>query len=143
VLRRPAAQLLETWQDGGVKMLVTASLLELRKRRASWFERATYRPVRVRGAHKNSVCAFMRVAGGSHLLCAVPRLWQGIVTSDATWPVGDDEWADTTLVLDVPVAQWRNVITGEVQRPLVERAGARLAVGAALATFPVAVFEEM
>ena len=143
VCRRPAAQLLETWQDGGVKMLVTASLLELRKRRASWFERATYRPVRVRGAHKNSVCAFMRVAGGSHLLCAVPRLWQGIVTSDATWPVGDDVWADTTLVLDVPVAQWRNVITGEVQRPLVERAGARLAVGAALATFPVAVFEEM
>jgi (1->4)-alpha-D-glucan 1-alpha-D-glucosylmutase len=143
VQRRPAAQLLETWQDGGVKLLVTARLLALRKRRATWFERATYRAVRVRGAHRNSVCAFMRSAGGSHLLCVAPRLWQALVPGEATWPLGDGVWGDTSLSLDVPVAQWRNVITDEVQRPLVERAGARLAVGEALATFPVAVFEEV
>jgi (1->4)-alpha-D-glucan 1-alpha-D-glucosylmutase len=143
VQRRAAAQLLDTWQDGGVKLLVTARLLALRKRRATWFERATYRAVRVRGAHRNSVCAFMRSAGGSHLLCVVPRLWQAIQPAEATWPLGDAVWGDTSLSLDVPVAQWRNVITDEVQRPLVERAGARLPVGAALATFPVAVFEEV
>ena len=142
VQRRDAAQLLEIWQDGGVKMLVTARLLELRKRRAAWFERATYRAVSVRGSHKNSVCAFLRSAGGSHVLCVVPRVWQAIA-GDYTWPIGDAFWSDTTLALDVPVAQWRNVITHEIQRPLVERAGARLNVGAALATFPVAVFEEV
>ena len=57
----------------------------------------------------------MRSAGGSHLLCVVPRLWQGIVRGEATWPIGDAVWGDTTLVLDVPVAQWRNVVTDEVR----------------------------
>jgi (1->4)-alpha-D-glucan 1-alpha-D-glucosylmutase len=143
VQRRDARQLLESWQDGGVKMLVNARLLDLRRRRAAWFERAGYRPVRVTGRHKNSVCAFMRSAGGSHLLCVVPRLWQPLVGGESAWPIGEARWADTALTLDIPVAQWRNVITGEVRHPLVERTGARLAVGAALATFPVAVFEEL
>ena len=66
-----------------------------------------------------------------------------MVHGESAWPIGETLWCDTTLTLDVPVAQWRNVITGEIQRPLVERSGARLAVGAALATFPVAVFEEV
>jgi (1->4)-alpha-D-glucan 1-alpha-D-glucosylmutase len=141
--RRDTSQCLETWEDGGVKMLVTARLLELRKRRAAWFERAAYRAISVLGSHKNSVCAFMRTAGGSHVLCVVPRLWQSIVRDDSTWPIGNAFWSDTTLALDVPVAQWRNVITHEIQRPRVERTGARLDVAAALATFPVAVFEEV
>jgi (1->4)-alpha-D-glucan 1-alpha-D-glucosylmutase len=141
--RRDPAQLLDAWQDGGVKLLVNARLLELRERRAAWFERAGYRPVRVTGRHKHSVCAFMRSAGGSHVLCVVPRLWQPLVGAQSAWPTGEALWADTTLTLDVPVAQWRNVITGETKHPLVERAGARLAVGAALATFPVGVFEEV
>jgi (1->4)-alpha-D-glucan 1-alpha-D-glucosylmutase len=141
--RRDAAQLLENWQDGGVKMMVNARLLDLRRRRAAWFERAGYRPVRITGKHKNSACAFMRSAGGSHVLCVVPRLWQPLVAGESAWPIGEARWADTTLTLDVPIAQWRNVITGEVRHPLVERKGARLAVGAALATFPMAVFEEL
>ena len=116
-----------------------AACSSLRKRRAAWFERATYRPVRVRGTHRNSVCAFMRSAGGSHLLCVVPRLWQGIVRERSDVADRRRRVGRYDAVLDVPVAQWRNVVTGEVQRPLVERAGARLAVGAALATFPVAV----
>jgi maltooligosyltrehalose synthase len=140
--RRDASQLLDNWQDGGIKMLVTARLLDLRKRRAAWFEGATYRAVDVRGSHRSSVCAFMRTAGGSHVLCVVPRLWQGIA-GEYSWPIGDAFWSDTMLALDVPVAQWRNVLTHEVQRPLVERTGARVAVGAALATLPVAVFEEL
>jgi len=143
VQRRGAAQCLDTWQDGGVKLLLNARMLDLRKRRAAWFERATYRAVSIRGTHRNSVCAFLRSAGGSHLLCVVPRLWQGIVARENAWPTGEAVWAGTSLVLDVPVAQWRNVITDEVQRPLVERDGAKLAVGSALATFPIGVFEEV
>ena len=143
IQRRKATELLAGWEDGAVKLLVTARLLELRKRRAAWFERATYRPVRVRGAHKNNVCAFMRSAGGSHVLCLVPRLWQAIAPEPNAWPIGQSTWGDTTLTLDVPIAQWRNVFTDEVLHPLVERRGARLAVGDALAAFPVAVLEEI
>ena len=143
VQRRTATELLASWEDGGVKLLVTARLLDLRKRRAAWFERATYRAVRVRGAHKSNVCAFIRSAGGSHVLCIVPRLWQAIARESGAWPVGEATWGDTTLTLDVPIAQWRNVVTGEILHPLVERTGARLPVGTALATFPVAVLEEV
>ncbi len=97
----------------------------------------------MRGPHKNNVCAFIRSAGGSHVLCIVPRLWQAIAREPNAWPVGESTWGDTTLTLDVPIAQWRNVVTGEILHPLVERTGARLPVGAALATLPVAVLEEV
>ena len=132
-----AAELLAQWQDGRVKLWLTSRLLQLRKRRAEWFRNAAYVPVRTRGAHRHCVCAYLRRAAGAHVLCVVPRLWQVIAGDRGPWPVGAAVWQGTTLALPVPPRQWRNVLTGEVLAPDADG----LAVGAALAAFPVAVFE--
>ena len=69
-------ELLAQWQDGRVKLWLTARLLALRTREEALFAQGRYVPVRVRGAHRDAVCAYLRSDGTTHVLCVVPRLWQ-------------------------------------------------------------------
>jgi (1->4)-alpha-D-glucan 1-alpha-D-glucosylmutase len=133
--------LLETWADGRVKLWLTWKLLELRRRRADWIERAGYLPIPVTGSECARVCAYARSGDGALLLCVVPRLWSDLVRDDAAWPVGTPLWGDTALVLPRNGDAWRNALTGEIVRTTAEGDSHRLALGEALATFPVGVFE--
>jgi maltooligosyltrehalose synthase len=87
------------------------------------------------------VCAYARSADGGLLLCVVPRLWSDLATDDAPWPLGPALWGDTALVLPRNGHAWRNVLTGETVATSGTGDSDRLALGDALATFPVGVFE--
>jgi (1->4)-alpha-D-glucan 1-alpha-D-glucosylmutase len=116
------SQLLRTWEDGRVKLYVTARALATRARRAGSFREGAYR--RVDTGTPNAI-AFTR---GDDVLVVVPRLTTQLGND---LPLGD-VWPDHTL--DAP-GHWRNVFTGEtLDSP---------ALRDVFATFPVALFERV
>jgi (1->4)-alpha-D-glucan 1-alpha-D-glucosylmutase len=117
----PPAALLEQWQDGAIKLFVTARTLAARARHVDAF-RGAYRAVATGTDH---AVAFTR---GDDVLVAVPRL---TTRFGNVAPLGD-VWGDAAL--DVG-GRWRNVFTDEIVE------GGRLALRDVFATFPVAVFE--
>ena len=135
------AELLASWPDGRVKLWLTWQLMQLRQRHAAWLQDAGYAPVRVQGAQRQCVCAYARSGDGAQLLCVVPRLWLNRVRDPEQWPVGAAFWEDTWLVLPRPGLEWRDVLTGEEIRAEPDAAGSRLALGVALASFPIGIFE--
>jgi (1->4)-alpha-D-glucan 1-alpha-D-glucosylmutase len=133
-----AQELVKSKADGRVKLLVIHEGLAFRRDHRALFESGAYRPLEVRGAYAEHVCAFARVGDGHAALSVVPRLLarRGV---DAV-PVGVEYWADTWLELPGELAgRFGNVLTGE----RVETAPAGEAVGLPLAdvmaTFPVAL----
>jgi (1->4)-alpha-D-glucan 1-alpha-D-glucosylmutase len=86
------------------------------------------------------VCAFARVADGEAALTVVPLHLAKRRIDDP--PLGPDYWAGTRLPIpDDLGARFRNVLTGETVEVGLTAEGRGLALGAALASFPVALLE--
>jgi (1->4)-alpha-D-glucan 1-alpha-D-glucosylmutase len=128
-----AAELLEGWQDGRVKILVTHACLLARGRRPALFADGEYVPLEVEGAHAERVCALARVGPDGWAVALAPRLVVGL----GGVPLGE-VWGDTAVVLPpgAPVS-FDDAITGA---PAGAKDG-RLAVAEVLAVFPVALLE--
>ena len=122
------AGLLDTWQDGAVKMALTWRALQLRRRLPELFTHGGYQPLEAGGARAEHVCAFARTLGGQAVLVAVPRLVGGLGERP--------DWGDTALALPEGLAGtgWRNVLTGAALD-----ATARLPASALFDGFPVAL----
>jgi len=138
--RALAAELLDAWPDGRVKLWLTWRLMALRRSRAAWLERAGYRPIAVHGEHARRVCAYARTGEGTLIAVIVPRLWLDLVPEGRDWPLGD-LWGDTRLTLPGGLRAWRNVLTGERGSAPSSEETFRLALRDVLASFPVAVLE--
>ncbi|HYC61195.1 MAG TPA: malto-oligosyltrehalose synthase [Thermoanaerobaculia bacterium] len=119
----PAADLLDHWQDGRIKLFVTALSLAARARNLDAF-RGAYRAVET---GTPNVVAFTR---GDNVLVAVPRLTTQLVQAPQL-PVGD-VWRDRALPIG---GNWRNAFTDEAVK------GDRVALRDIFATFPVAILE--
>lgn len=98
-LRRLAAK----WQDGRIKLLLTALLLRFRGQHATLFSEGEYSACVVQG-HANSVGAFRRVQTDVELLVVFAR-----------WPLArqrDPAWRGAKVQIEHE-GVWRNVLTGE------------------------------
>jgi (1->4)-alpha-D-glucan 1-alpha-D-glucosylmutase len=114
------ASMLRRWQDGRIKLFVTARALATRARHPETFRDGAYRPIDT--GTPNAV-AFTR---GDDILVALPRLTTQL---GKDFPLGE-VWG--THALDVP-GRWRNVFTGETL--------ASPELRTVFATFPVAILE--
>jgi (1->4)-alpha-D-glucan 1-alpha-D-glucosylmutase len=133
-----ARSLLESREDGRVKLYVTRQALALRRVRAALFERGEYRPLGAQGPLAEHVCAFARVAEGEVALTVVPLHLAGRRTEAP--PLGPDYWGATWLpIADDLGARFGNVLTGETVEVEETAEGRGLALGRALAGFPVAL----
>jgi (1->4)-alpha-D-glucan 1-alpha-D-glucosylmutase len=135
-----ADELVKTKADGRVKMFVIHQGLAFRRARRALFETGAYRPLEVRGAWAEHVCAFARVADGAAAVTVIPRLLarRGI---DAL-PLGIEYWADTWVELPRELAgSFANVLTGERMAATPVGEGAGLPVAEILGAFPVALLE--
>ena len=132
--------LLETREDGRVKLYLTRQTLGFRRARAALFERGEYRPLEAQGPLAEHVCAFARVADGEVALTVVPLHLARRRIDDP--PLGPDYWGGTRLPIpDDLGARFRNVLTGETVEVGLTAEGRGLALGGALASFPVALLE--
>jgi (1->4)-alpha-D-glucan 1-alpha-D-glucosylmutase len=68
-------ELVEHWQDGRLKLLVTQRTLHLRRRAPELFSYGQYQPLQVRGAARERVIAFLRQREPSAVLVAVARFF--------------------------------------------------------------------
>ncbi len=130
-------QLVDSWQDGRIKVYVIYKALNTRRVYSELFLRGDYVPLHTRGQKVEHVCAFARRHEGTWALVAVPRLPAGLVDVGVL-PVGREVWGEDLLLLpdDAP-DRWYNVFTGETLKPPV--AADRLPLFLVFGTFPVAL----
>lgn len=140
---RFAQGLLDSREDGRIKFYVTMTGLRYRAAHVSLFQEGDYVPLEARGARKDRVCSFARIAGDLAVVAVAPRLVAGLIGDKGGPPVGKAVWEDT----QIPVPSWRagsryrNVLTGEELTTSSAEDRQMLLVGEVLAHFPVALLE--
>jgi (1->4)-alpha-D-glucan 1-alpha-D-glucosylmutase len=134
--RRSIREMLHNWQDGVVKLFCTAAALNLRRRSPQLFLQGDYLPLAVDGERTGHVVALGRVAERNVLLALVPRLVAKLSTSASPFPLGEQCWKSTAVLLPEPLHQrrYRNILTGESYNP-----ASRIALAKAFGALPVAL----
>jgi (1->4)-alpha-D-glucan 1-alpha-D-glucosylmutase len=129
-----AADLLQTPEDGRLKLFLIARGLATRRRYPDLFLTGRYHPLGTAGPLAAHVVAFAREAGGRWALVVVPRFLTALVAENEA-PLGNGIWRETAVVLPPGAPPtWRNVFT----RQTLHGEGA-LALGEVLAHFPAAL----
>ena len=102
--RRGAAMtaLLAGWQDGRIKLAVTALLLGLRRESPSLFAEGGYEPVAIEGDKADRALGYLRRLGEDRLAVLVAR-FPGVRESDP-------DWAGT--VASLPEGRWTDLLSG-------------------------------
>ncbi len=133
--------LLETPEDGRLKLYLIWRTLCLRQRQPDLFLQGEYLPLAVEGAKANHVVAFARKSGTTRALVVVPRLVAGLLNDMDLPPIGPGIWDDTHVLLPVfsGSEKCRNAFTGQVLDLQKNDEYARIGVSKALAEFPVAL----
>ncbi len=127
----PLADLLAHWQDGAVKLRLTADLVQDRRAHPAFYAEADYQPLTVTGAHWTKLVAFARQRGGETLVVLVPR-FAGAGSAKAVMPVGKGYWGATTV--DMPAGTWRDLLAGRTLE-----VGGSVSVATLLSGLPFAV----
>jgi (1->4)-alpha-D-glucan 1-alpha-D-glucosylmutase len=133
--------LLDTLEDGRVKLYLTWKTLTLRRERSELFREGDYLPLPVGGTQGDHVCAFARRYEDQEALVVVPRLYVGLVEGkDREQPLGKAVWKDTFLELpESKDATYVNILTREIVTPRGGEAVATFLLADVLRYFPVAL----
>jgi (1->4)-alpha-D-glucan 1-alpha-D-glucosylmutase len=130
-----AAELLEHWADGGVKLFLTSQGLRVRRHKPNLFLRGKYIPLRATGSAAASLVAFAREFEDDVAVAVAPRLITGVTGFEQGLPLGS-AWGDTQLDLsELKVSSVRNVFTAQK----VKAQGGHVALEELFAKFPVAL----
>ena len=134
-------RLLETPEDGRLKLYLIWRTLCLRQQQPDLFQQGEYLPLAVEGAKANHVVAFARKFGATRALVVVPRLVAGLLNDIDLPPTGPRVWDDTHVLLPFRSCseKCRNAFTGEVLDLQKTDEYAKIGVSKTLAEFPVAL----
>ncbi len=133
-------ELIQSKEDGRVKLFVTAQTLRLRRDHPDLFSTGDYLPGQITGVQREHVFGFTRWSGHDAAIVLVPRLLTRL-GGPGRLPLGEAVWQDTRLLLpaQVSAARWRNLFTGQVVTAKQEQGQAVLALDEVFADFPVAL----
>jgi (1->4)-alpha-D-glucan 1-alpha-D-glucosylmutase len=121
VLAKPAAErgeavsaLMQTWQDGRIKMLLTSAGLRLRREWPELFASGRYLPLVTDSVGKAGIVAFARILDDRAVLFAAPRLVAHLVVDYERLPLGGDTWKTSRILLPPELAgrTFRHEVTG-------------------------------
>jgi len=135
-----ARTLVETRQNGRIKLYTIARALAVRRALAGTFASGAYVPLRTTGTHAEQIFAFARTGPSGIAVTCVPRLIGSLPGRCASPPLGRECWGDTAALLPcslgaLPLA---NAFTGQQVTPTPNPGnGTRLEVGDVFADFPV------
>ncbi|MBR9990425.1 MAG: malto-oligosyltrehalose synthase [Gemmatimonadetes bacterium] len=102
--------LLASWEDGRIKLLLTAIALRFRATHRDVFEGGDVVGLEATGIHARHVFAFARMRAGRACITVVPR-WTALLPQGTTGP---EAWGDTALTVPPQLRRtWHNAITGE------------------------------
>lgn len=130
-------QLREHWRDGGVKMMVTWRLLQLRMSQPELFSRGAYQTLTVEGVAAHHVVAYARTLDDQCCLTIGSRLLHTLTGGDASLLETAACWGDTRVLLPGELTRpWRDALTGRVWTA---QADGGLALSSLLSCWPIAV----
>jgi len=135
------AERLRAWQDGGIKLVVTAAGLRLRRERPDLFLSGEYLPLVTESTVGASIVAFARMHGDSVALFVAPRFSASLIDEQHPMPVGVERWKTTRVLLPDAMTDrsFRNVLTGAEVTPVVTDSQAWVFAGQLFETVPVAI----
>ena len=130
------ASLLQTPEDGRVKLYLTWKTLCLRRQQPSLFQEGEYLPLAVAGTKADHIVAFARKSGATTLLVIAPRLVAGLLNNTDLPPIGSRIWKDTRVVLPAGDCRtrYRNMFTGRLLD-----SSAEIRISEAFSEFPAAL----
>ncbi len=136
-------ELLESWEDGRVKLHLVHRALAFRRAEPALFVAGDYRPLAAEGERAEHVVAFARRLGGRAAIVAAPRLPARLTGLGGALPIGPDPWRDTRVALaDVaPPGVYRDWITGRRIEVESGAEGPGIRVGRLFAEFPGALLQ--
>jgi (1->4)-alpha-D-glucan 1-alpha-D-glucosylmutase len=123
VVAGEVSALLDHWEDGRIKLYVTAAGLQTRRRHADLLAAGTYDPLETGGRGADHLVGFARSDRSGALLAIVPRLTATLITGEAPVPA-PAVWDATRILLPdrLPApARCQHLLTGE---PIEVRGGA-------------------
>ena len=86
--------------------------MNLRQKYPSLFDTGEYVPLTVEGPRAQNVCAFLRKSKESTAVVIVPHLVGNILGEDASVPVGEAVWGETTVVVPKDLGICSRLFTG-------------------------------
>ncbi|MBV9125898.1 MAG: malto-oligosyltrehalose synthase, partial [Planctomycetes bacterium] len=136
-----ARELVQSKEDGRIKLYVTYRGLHWRRDHPGLLANGEYLPAQAMGSRQDHVCAFVRRQGKMWTAAVVPRLVTRLAPRMGDLPLGAEAWDDTMLHLPgVPVQQrCRNLFTGEEWTTSEQNGLAALPLAQVLGHFPVAL----
>ncbi|MBI4465398.1 MAG: malto-oligosyltrehalose synthase, partial [Acidobacteria bacterium] len=134
-------EMLTHWQDGRIKLYVTAAGLRLRRKLSSLFLEGAYIPLLAEGEKKDHIVAFARIHEGQRVIAVAPRLIAGLLQPEGVLPLGAELWQNTHFVLpnEAGSRSYYNLFTGEPVQTTSEADRTVLRVCNVLTTCPVAL----
>ncbi len=132
---------LESWQDGRIKLLVTAAGLRLRQQMPELFLGGDYLPLDTDVTVRGGAVAFARVHGDDAAIFAAPRLCVPLTDAEHPLPLGGDCWKTSRLMLPPQLGGrvFRHEITGAEVRPIVAGQEAWMFLGQVFETVPLGI----
>ena len=133
------AALFERWQDGGIKLLLTAAGLRLRRANPDLFLRGAYLPLASDVTAPAEVAAFARMRGEDVLVVVAPRLVAPLQAAGHAWPLGSAAWKTSRILLPRELSDrtFRHALTGSEIRPVSTGAESWIFIGQVFETLPV------
>jgi (1->4)-alpha-D-glucan 1-alpha-D-glucosylmutase len=133
--------LLETIEDGRVKMFVMWRALRCRREYAALFARGEYSPVEPEGLGEGHLVAFSRSWDNQQAIVCVPRFLSSLCPNKQCLPLGKGVWSETVLRLHQSglSCDYLNIFTGETVQAFEREGKSLLLVADLLAHFPVAL----
>jgi (1->4)-alpha-D-glucan 1-alpha-D-glucosylmutase len=130
-----ARELLETREDGRIKLYISQRLLCLRREQPRLFVGASYTPIR---GHPH-VAAFARSTAGQTLIVAAPVQVATLMRGSPAPPIGPDVWREEALALPgEPRREYCDLFTGRHLVPSQSGGRAVLRLSAVFGDLPVA-----
>ncbi|MBD2123442.1 malto-oligosyltrehalose synthase [Trichocoleus sp. FACHB-262] len=127
-------ELLETKEDGRIKLFLTFQGLQARAKYSDLFQDGDYLPLQVSGKLQDHIIAFARRQGNATAIAIAPRFLTNVI-QPGEYPLTQQVWEDTAIELPQGApTSWHNAITAQSLQ-----AEGRILVGEALQHFPVAL----
>jgi (1->4)-alpha-D-glucan 1-alpha-D-glucosylmutase len=136
-----ARELIDTKEDGRIKLYLTSRALHCRRNDPGLFSAGVYRAGEPAGEKRDHLFAFVRQKNGASALVATPRLFCRLMNGSMGLPLGKDVWGDTRVTISALQSsdRWENVFTGQLVSPQQEHGHAIFFAHDLFAHFPVAL----
>ena len=136
------AKLLETPEDGRIKLYLIWKTLCLRKDHPDLFQHGEYVPLEIQGSKANHAVAFLRRFRDTSILVVAPRLVASLLNDLEVPPTGAEVWNETNILLPPGGISkgYLNVYTGSALDEQETNTTSTIRLSNALAEFPVALY---